>query len=339
MLDDALARCRERVAGLASDVLSRTRRRRPHGPARRRLGGDRGGARGGSSGGQPGVRVRSRVRDVLHAQRRDARDRGAVAAALLRRSVPAVELPQLARPLLSFHDRVRWLEDRERIVARIACPFADPAGRVAIHAARPLACRSIAPWIRRVPPRARRARGRRGRNRADGLAPEGPPRHRTGGARGGARGARARRALPRRVGDDGRVPRRSGSGRRVPRRGARADRLTPPTRSPRRGDHRPRCDALTLLLRTGSAACRRGARSSAASPPSCAAVAASVPAATAAARGAPASHPSSSFVLTGMFVSSWAQLYGLAPLCAQTSDRARAPVRTIARAHSPFRAS
>jgi Fe-S-cluster containining protein len=144
MLDDALARCRERVAGLASDVLSR--------------------ARGDDDLTDLLGAVWAAIEEELAAGRPAGSPvsacgpgcatcctlnvgtlaiEGAVAAALLRRSVPAIALPQLARTLLSFHDRVRWLEDRERIVARIACPFADPAGRCTIHAARPLACRSI----------------------------------------------------------------------------------------------------------------------------------------------------------------------------------------------------
>jgi hypothetical protein len=68
---------------------------------------------------------------------------GAVAARHLRRSVPTAELPALAASLQAFHDRVRWLEDRERISARLACPFTDAAGRCVIHPVRPLACRSV----------------------------------------------------------------------------------------------------------------------------------------------------------------------------------------------------
>lgn len=68
---------------------------------------------------------------------------GVVAAALLRRSRPAPELPALDTALRAFHERVRWLEDHERIAARLACPFADPGGRCTIHPARPLACRSV----------------------------------------------------------------------------------------------------------------------------------------------------------------------------------------------------
>lgn len=68
---------------------------------------------------------------------------GAVAARHLRRSVPAAELSALAARLEAFHRRVRWLEDRERIAERLACPFTDAAGRCVIHAARPLACRSV----------------------------------------------------------------------------------------------------------------------------------------------------------------------------------------------------
>lgn len=67
---------------------------------------------------------------------------GAVAARHLRRAAGAA-LPDLAGRLAVFHDRVRWLEDRERIADRLACPLADGAGRCTIHPARPLACRSV----------------------------------------------------------------------------------------------------------------------------------------------------------------------------------------------------
>ncbi|GAO01644.1 YkgJ family cysteine cluster protein [Anaeromyxobacter sp. PSR-1] len=68
---------------------------------------------------------------------------GAVAAARLRRGLDAGAAAALGARLLAFHDRVRWLEDRERIAGRVACPLLDGAGRCAIHPARPLACRSV----------------------------------------------------------------------------------------------------------------------------------------------------------------------------------------------------
>ncbi|ACL66379.1 protein of unknown function UPF0153 [Anaeromyxobacter dehalogenans 2CP-1] len=68
---------------------------------------------------------------------------GAVAAARLRAGLEPGAAAALGARLLAFHDRVRWLEDRERIAARVACPLLDGAGRCAIHPARPLACRSV----------------------------------------------------------------------------------------------------------------------------------------------------------------------------------------------------
>lgn len=68
---------------------------------------------------------------------------GAAAARFLRGILSPDEAAVLGRTLLAAHDRVRWLEDRERIAHRIACPLLDGAGRCRIHAARPLACRSV----------------------------------------------------------------------------------------------------------------------------------------------------------------------------------------------------
>jgi hypothetical protein len=68
---------------------------------------------------------------------------GAVAAAWLReRLAPADRAPAAAR-LLMFHEHVRWLEDRERVGDRLACPLLDVAGRCTVHPVRPLACRSV----------------------------------------------------------------------------------------------------------------------------------------------------------------------------------------------------
>jgi Fe-S-cluster containining protein len=68
---------------------------------------------------------------------------GAAVAVQVRRTVDAAGAAAFARRLLAAHDRVRWLEDRERIAARVACPLLDAAGRCSVHAARPLACRSV----------------------------------------------------------------------------------------------------------------------------------------------------------------------------------------------------
>jgi putative zinc- or iron-chelating protein len=68
---------------------------------------------------------------------------GAAAAAFLRIRLPAEDARKLAAGLLEFHDRIRWLEDGERIRARLACPFLDEHRTCAIHPVRPLACRSL----------------------------------------------------------------------------------------------------------------------------------------------------------------------------------------------------
>jgi hypothetical protein len=66
---------------------------------------------------------------------------GAAAAAHLRALAP--DPAARAAELAAFHDRVRWLEDRQRLAERLACPLLDAGGRCSIHAARPLACRSV----------------------------------------------------------------------------------------------------------------------------------------------------------------------------------------------------
>jgi Fe-S-cluster containining protein len=68
---------------------------------------------------------------------------GAAAARFLRARLAPDEAAALATTLLAAHDRVRWLEDRERIAGRVACPLLDAAGRCRVHPARPLACRSV----------------------------------------------------------------------------------------------------------------------------------------------------------------------------------------------------
>ena len=68
---------------------------------------------------------------------------GAAVAARLRGLRPAADAPEVAGKLLAFHDRVRWLEDRERVAERLVCPFVDADARCAIHPVRPLACRGL----------------------------------------------------------------------------------------------------------------------------------------------------------------------------------------------------
>lgn len=68
---------------------------------------------------------------------------GAVAAAWLTERLAAGERAERAGALLAFHDRVRWLEDEDRIATRETCPLLCADGRCAIHPVRPLSCRSL----------------------------------------------------------------------------------------------------------------------------------------------------------------------------------------------------
>lgn len=68
---------------------------------------------------------------------------GAAVAAYLRARLGPEDARQKARALLVFHERVRWLDDGERIRERLPCPFLDGGGRCSIHPVRPLACRSV----------------------------------------------------------------------------------------------------------------------------------------------------------------------------------------------------
>jgi hypothetical protein len=68
---------------------------------------------------------------------------GAAAAAYLRRRLGPEEAARRAQALLTFHERIRWLDDAERMRERLACPFLDDSGACTIHPVRPLACRSV----------------------------------------------------------------------------------------------------------------------------------------------------------------------------------------------------
>jgi len=68
---------------------------------------------------------------------------GAAVAVWLADRLGAQERAARARELLRFHDRVRWLEDEDRIASRETCPFLEVDGACAIHPVRPLACRSL----------------------------------------------------------------------------------------------------------------------------------------------------------------------------------------------------
>jgi len=68
---------------------------------------------------------------------------GAVAAAWLAERLTPEEQGARAKALLTFHDRVRWSEDEDRIASRETCPLLERDGRCSIHPVRPLSCRSL----------------------------------------------------------------------------------------------------------------------------------------------------------------------------------------------------
>jgi Fe-S-cluster containining protein len=68
---------------------------------------------------------------------------GAAVAAFLRRKLGPERARDAGRLLLQFHEQVRWLDDGERIRARLRCPFLDEDLACSIHPVRPLACRSV----------------------------------------------------------------------------------------------------------------------------------------------------------------------------------------------------
>jgi len=68
---------------------------------------------------------------------------GAAIAAFLRARLGQERARAKARELLAFHERVRWLDDAERIREGLACPLLDEAHACLVHPVRPLVCRSI----------------------------------------------------------------------------------------------------------------------------------------------------------------------------------------------------
>jgi Fe-S-cluster containining protein len=68
---------------------------------------------------------------------------GVAAAAWLRRRTGDQAIAERAGALLRFHEEVRWMEDGERIRARVRCPFLEGSGGCVIYPVRPLACRAL----------------------------------------------------------------------------------------------------------------------------------------------------------------------------------------------------
>lgn len=144
MIGDAVERCRGEVERLAAVALAPPRR----GAALERLVAGAGAAveaalAGARPAGTPAPACGPGCAGCCVVNVGTLAVEGAVAAAWLRDRLAPAEAGALARGLLAFHERVRWLEDRERVAARLACPLLDGAGRCTIHPVRPLACRSV----------------------------------------------------------------------------------------------------------------------------------------------------------------------------------------------------
>lgn len=67
----------------------------------------------------------------------------AVIAAWLALKYHDEERLELIAQLKKQADRVRWMEDSERIHRKVVCPFLDNAGRCSIYPVRPLVCRGV----------------------------------------------------------------------------------------------------------------------------------------------------------------------------------------------------
>ena len=66
-----------------------------------------------------------------------------VIARSLRERLPARELAETVAALATHRSWARWMDDEERIIKHMSCPFLDNAGSCSIHPVRPLACRGV----------------------------------------------------------------------------------------------------------------------------------------------------------------------------------------------------
>lgn len=62
----------------------------------------------------------------------------------LRETLSPPELEAMQKQLAGHRSWTRWMEDDERIIKHMTCPFLDSAGSCSIHPVRPLACRAVA---------------------------------------------------------------------------------------------------------------------------------------------------------------------------------------------------
>lgn len=65
-----------------------------------------------------------------------------VIARWLEKQLAAPDLAQLRDRLVHHCCRARWMDDGERILKKVVCPFLDDRGCCAIHPVRPLVCRA-----------------------------------------------------------------------------------------------------------------------------------------------------------------------------------------------------
>jgi len=141
MIGSAVLRLRERVAALATHALAAARGERDLAALAEAVWAAIEDERARApAGDRPGPACRPGCSTCCRVNVGTLAIEGAAVAARLRVDAGAAAR---ARDLLAFHDRVRWLEDRERVADRLACPFLDAGGRCAIHPVRPLACRGL----------------------------------------------------------------------------------------------------------------------------------------------------------------------------------------------------
>ena len=67
-----------------------------------------------------------------------------VIAEALREKLSPSELEEMQKRLAVHRSWTRWMDDEERIIKHMTCPFLDAAGSCSIHPVRPLACRAVA---------------------------------------------------------------------------------------------------------------------------------------------------------------------------------------------------
>jgi Fe-S-cluster containining protein len=143
MYSASVARCRARVSALAGDALPSARDERDLVVLLERVWAVIGEELAARTDAAPGPACGAGCAICCSLNVATLAIEGAVAAARLRGAVGERAARDLAARLHAFHDRVRWLEDRQRFAERLACPFVDESGACAIHPARPLACRSV----------------------------------------------------------------------------------------------------------------------------------------------------------------------------------------------------